>query len=332
MANRQAPAADRTPIGAVTLVTGPEEFLNERVVAAAKAAVRRADPEAEVSDTVGEQLTMAALGELAAPSLFSTTRCVVVRQLEDTPEECHEGLVAYAGEPDPDIALVLVHSGGQKGSGLLTRLRKLPAVSEHKSQPVKGQRALAQFAQSEARRQGGSLEPDAATALVDAVGPDLRALAAAADQLSHDFPDRPLSADVVATYFSGRADVKGYEIADRAIAGRAAEALEELRWALATGVGGPAITGSFASSVRQLARLVGARRGLRDADLARDIGVPEWKLESMRRQARGWDERGLSVAVQAVAEADAEVKGGGADPAYSLERMVIAITQARLDR
>src|SRR3954462_3299789 len=88
MANRQSPSSDqRSPLGSVTLVTGPEEFLNERVVQAARAAVHRADPEAEVSDTVGEQLTVASLGELAAPSLFSSTRCVVVRQLEESPDE-----------------------------------------------------------------------------------------------------------------------------------------------------------------------------------------------------------------------------------------------------
>ena len=57
MANQQA----STPVGSVTLVTGPEELLNERVVEAATAAVRRADPEAEVSATTGVQLTMATL-------------------------------------------------------------------------------------------------------------------------------------------------------------------------------------------------------------------------------------------------------------------------------
>ncbi len=333
MANQQPSSSSApSPLGSVTLVTGPEELLNERVVEAATAAVRRADPEAEVSATTGDQLTMATLGELAAPSLFSSTRCVVVRRVEEVPDESHDGLLAYAGDPDADIALVLVHSGGQRGSGLLTRLRKLGPVSEHRSQAVKGQRALVQFTQAEARRHGGRLEPDAAAALVESVGADLRALAAAAHQLSHDFPGKPLTSEVVARYFSGRADVKGYEIADHAIWGKRTEALEELRWALDTGVGGPAITGSFASAVRGLARLVGARRGLRPADLAREIGVPDWKLDTLRKQARGWDEAGLAVAVQAVARADAEVKGAGADAAYSLERMVLTVTGARLER
>jgi len=322
---------DSSPLGSITLVTGPEELLNERIVRAARAAVRRADADAEVSDTVGDQLTLAALGDLAAPSLFASTRCVVVRQLEDVPEEAHDALVAYADAPEPDIALVLVHSGGPKGSGLLNRLRKLPAVNEHKSEAVKAG-ALTQWVQTEARRHKARLEPDAAATLVESVGPNLRGLAAAVEQLSHDFPDKPLTDELVSRYFSGRADVKGYTIADHALYGRTAEAMLELRWALETGVGGPAITGSFASAVRGLARFKGAARGLRDADLAREVGVPPWKVRSLRDQAKGWDEAGMARAVQAVARADAEVKGDGADAAYSLERMVLTIAEARLER
>lgn len=333
MATRQAQAgptgaAQMNPLGRVILVTGPEEFLNERVVTAARSAVDRADPEAEHSGTVGDQLTPSSLGELAAPSLFSSTRCVVVRKLEDATDETHEGLLAYAGAPEPDIALVLVHSGGQKGTGLLNKLRKLPSVDEHKSAAVKG-RALLEFVGLEARQYSARLDEDAATVLVDAIGPDLRGLAAAVDQLSHDFPDQRLTTELVRRYFSGRADVKGYEIADHVLNGRTATALEELRWALGVGVSGPAITGSFASTVRGLARFAAAPRGLRDADLAREAGVPPWKLSMLRSQARAWEPGGLAAAIRAVAQADAEVKGAGADEAYSLERMILTIGAAR---
>src|SRR4051794_11769091 len=321
-----------SPLGSVTLVTGPEELINDRVVQAARAAVRRADPDAEVSETTGDQLTLGTLGDLAAPSLFASTRCVVVRQLEDVAEDVHDPLVGYATAPDPDIALVLVHSGGQKGTGLLAKLRKLPTVTEHRSEAVKGGAAILQWVQTEARRNDARIEPDAADALLEAVGPNLRALAAAVDQLSHDFPGQPLSHELVSRYFSGRADVKGYEIADHALHGRTATAMEELRWALDTGVTGPMITGSFASAVRGLARLKGASRGLREADLAREVGVPPWKLRALREQARGWDEQGLATAIRAVARADAEVKGASGDAAYALERMVLTITGARVER
>ncbi len=330
---RTAPpsAPGTSPLGVVTLVTGPEELLGERVVAAARAAVLAHDPEAETSVARGDQLTPASLGELAAPSLFSATRFIVVTHIEEASEDTHDGLLGYAAAPEPDIALVLVHGGGPKGSGLLTKLRRLGSVHEHRSEAVKG-RDLVAFLRQEVRRHRGRIEDDAAEVLVDAVGADLRALAAAADQLSHDFPDRPLTTEVVRRYFSGRADVKGFEIADLALGGRTAAALEELRWALDSGVGPPALTGSFASSVRGLARVAGAPRGIRDADLARQAGVPPWKLRLIRDQLRGWDDRGLGTAVRAVATADAEVKGAGADAAYSLERMVLAISAARTGR
>src|SRR3954453_17871485 len=85
-------------LGRVTLVTGKEEFLNERTVAAVRDAVRRHDPEAELAETLAADLTLATLGEVAAPSLFSTIRCVVVRALENLPEESVAGLLDYADE------------------------------------------------------------------------------------------------------------------------------------------------------------------------------------------------------------------------------------------
>ncbi len=51
MATTASGAEASDVLGRVTLVTGPEEFLNQRAVAAATAAVRRAEPESEVSET-----------------------------------------------------------------------------------------------------------------------------------------------------------------------------------------------------------------------------------------------------------------------------------------
>jgi DNA polymerase-3 subunit delta len=164
------------------------------------------------------------------------------------------------------------------------------------------------------------------------VGEDLRSLAAAADQLCHDFPDQLLTREIVGRYFSGRADVKSYEVADLVLSGETGKALEELRWALQTGVSGPMMTGAFASAVRGLARFASARRGMRDVDLAREVGVPPFKLKYLRVQAKHWDATGLAEAVRAVAQADHDVKGAGADVAYSLERMVLRIAAARLER
>ena len=258
-------------LGHVLLVTGPEEFLNQRTVTRALAAVRASDPESEQSETSAGQLSMAALGDLAAPSLFSSIRCVVVRELEDLPEESHDGLVAYAAAPADEVGLVLVHSGGQKGSGLLTKLRKLPLVTEVKSASLKPS-DVSRFVVAEVRSHGGRIEDEPAAMLVQAIGQDLRALAGAAHQLTSDFPDEALTETVVKRYFAGRAEVKSFAVADAALFGRTAAALEELRWALDSGTAPVLVTSAFANGLRGLAKLRSAPRGMREGDLAREAG------------------------------------------------------------
>jgi DNA polymerase-3 subunit delta len=318
-------------LGRVTLVTGKEEFLNERTVSAVREVVRRHDPEAELSETRGNDLTLATLGELAAPSLFSSTRCVVVRGLEDLPDESVDGLLGYAAAPVEDVALVLVHGGGQKGSGLLTKLRKLDGVTESKSGELRPSE-FPSFVAAEVRSHGASIDQEAALFLVQAVGQDLRSLSAAAAQLTSDFPGEALSVEKVKRYFGGRAEAKSFAVADAAFAGRREAALEELRWALDAGTAAVLVTSAFAGSARGLARYKGAPRAMREADLAREVGVPPWKLRTIRDQSRSWSDAGIARVIRAVAQADADIKGAAGDPAYTLERLVLTVTALRQAR
>jgi DNA polymerase-3 subunit delta len=315
-------------LGRITLVTGPEEFLGERAVRGVRDAVRAHDAEAEFSETGADTLTMATLGELAAPSLFSSTRCVVVRKLEDLPDESADGLLDYAAAPAEEVALVLVHSGGQKGSGLLTKLRKAAGVTEVKSAPLTS-REFPGFVASELRGHRVSIDPDAAEFLVQAVGQDLRSLSAAASQLANDFAGQPVTTEMVRKYFGGRAEAKSFAVADHTLYGRTAQALEELRWALDRGTAPVLVTSALAGSLRSLARLRSAPRGMRNNDLMREVGVPAWKLDVLRKQGHGWDEDGLGRAIRVVARADADIKGQASDPAYALERMILDVVRAR---
>ena len=237
-------------LGRITLVTGPEEFLGERAISAVRSAVRSHDEEAEFSETMAASLTMATLGDMAAPSLFSTTRCVVVRRLEDLPEDSAPGLLDYAADPAEDVALVLAHSGGQKGSGLVTKLRKLAGVTEVKSAPLT-MREFPGFVVNELRGRNVRIEPDAADFLIQAVGQDLRALSAAASQLANDFEGQPLTVDMVKKYFGGRAEAKSFAVADHTIYGQTARALEELRWALDRGTAPVLVTSAMADGPAQ---------------------------------------------------------------------------------
>ena len=318
-------------LGRVLLVTGKEEFLNERTVVAARETVRAHDREAELSETHAAELGLATLGELAAPSLFSSVRCVVVRALEHLPDESVDGLLGYAARPAEEVAVVLVHGGGPKGSGVLTKLRKLDAVVEHKSAELKVSE-FPGFVAAEVRAHGSTIDQETALSLVQAVGQDLRSLAAAAHQLTHDFPGEPLTHEKVKQYFGGRAEAKSFAVADAAFTGRRQAALEELRWALDGGTPPVLVTSAFAGSARGLARYKGAIRGLREADLAREVGVPPWKLRTIRDQSRSWSDAGLARAIRAVAQADADIKGAASDAAYTLERLVLTIAGLREQR
>ena len=109
--------------------------------------------------------------------------------------------------------------------------------------------------------------------------------------------------------------------------GRPPEALEELRWALDRGTAPVLVTSAMAGGLRSLAKFISAPRGMRNNDLMREVGVPAWKLDTLRRQSHGWDADGLGRAIRSVARADADVKGQASDPAYALEKMVLDVVR-----
>ena len=89
------------------------------------------------------------------------------------------------------------------------------------------------------------------------------------------------------------------------------------------------VTSAMAASARSLARYLGSPRGARDADLARDLGVPPWKVRTVRDQSRSWSPEGIAAAVRAVAVADADIKGQAHDASYTLERLVLTVAGLR---
>jgi DNA polymerase-3 subunit delta len=248
--------------------------------------------------------------------------------LENLPDESVEGLLAYAAAPVEEVALVLVHGGGPRGSGVLTKLRKLVGVTEAKSEELRAS-DYPGFVAGEVRRHGATIDNDAASFLVSAVGQDLRSLAAAADQLTNDYPDESLSVEKVKRYFGGRAEAKSFAVADAAFWGRRRDALEELRWAIDGGTAPVLVTSAFAGSARGVARYKSAPKGMREADLAREVGVPPWKLRTIRDQSRGWSDPAIARAIRTIAQADADIKGAASDAAYTLERLVLSITALR---
>jgi DNA polymerase III subunit delta len=315
-------------VPSVTLVVGPETLLAERAVAEICAAARVRDATADLSEVTGSELTPAALAEQTSPSLFATRRVLVVHAAQDVSDQTAAALIRYAAEPEPDANVVLVHPGGPKGKRLLDDLRTAGAREVSCDRITRPDDQVA-FVRGEVVAAGGRIGDAAARRLVEAVGGDLRGLASAAAQLAADAEGGVVDDTVVTTYFEGRAEVRGWVVADRAVEGRTADALEQLRWALETGTDPVLVTAALATAVRLLARLSGVPRGVRDGDIARDLGVPPWKVRILRGQLRGWTPTGLVRAIRAVAAADLAVKGGGNDPTLALTTAVLEIGAAR---
>lgn len=321
-------ATDPAP---VTLVLGDEELLAERAVSGVVAAARAVDPSAEVHDLVGSKVTTGELTQLTSPSLFGDGSVVVIRNAQDLPKDVITEIVTYAKQPADDTVLVLAHPGGVKGKALVDGVKKAKAAVITVNKVTKAGERL-DFIKGEFKRAGRGIAPDAAQALLDAVGNDLRELAAACSQLAFDTDDKTIGTASVARYHKGRAEVSGFNVADSAIEGRLAEALEQLRWALGTGVAPVLLVSALANGLRSLAKVAGAPRNARGAQLAGQLGMPPWKVDRVKRQLNGWGPDGLSRAIQAVADADEQVKGGGADPAYALEHTVQVIVASRTGR
>jgi DNA polymerase-3 subunit delta len=330
MAGKTRKSSTDDPLAPVTLAVGQEDLLLDRAVRQVIDAARAADADTDVRELAPADLRPGTLAELTSPSLFAERKVVVVRDAQELAADTVKDVKAYLASPAEEITLVLVHAGGAKGKGLLDAARKA-GVREVACPKMTKPADRQAFVRGEFRAVGRSATPEACQALVEILGSDLRELASACSQLTADV-EGTIDEAVVARYYSGRAEASSFTIADRAVEGRLPEALEALRWSLSTGVAPVLVTSALAQGVRGIGKLMSAPRGMRPGDLARELGMPPWKIDRVRQQMRGWSAEGVTVALRAVADADAAVKGGGDDPEYALEKAVMTIARAARSR
>ncbi|SNQ46894.1 DNA polymerase III, delta subunit [Frankia canadensis] len=320
-------AASASAPAPLVLVTGDEDLLVGRAVREVVDGARRRDPEVEVVDRGAGELTDADLVDLGTTSMFGGGRVVIVRGAQDLGEELRDGLLAYLGHPLDDVVLVLVHSGGVKNRKLADAMKAAGARVVTAAKITKP-RDRHDFVVAEVRRLGGRISDGAVRALLDAIGGDLRELAAVCDQLVADTEGGMLDEAAVARFHRGRAEASGFSVADAIIGGDLPQALTLLRQAVEGGTAAVLISSAVAGGLRELARVAAAGPGTK-WDLARSLGMPDWKVEKAQRSARGWSDAGLGIALRAAATADAGVKGASVDAGYALEKLLREVAVAR---
>jgi len=309
----------------ITLIQGGEELLADRAISE----VLAQNKEATTTQLNAETLELGQITDSLAPSLFGDARIIVIKDIQDLAADLSDEITAYLDNPDENVQLVLWHKGGVKGKALLEKIKKAkPDLVT--AEAIKKESDKADFVRAEFSRLGRKIAPDAITAIVAALGSDMRELSGVCSQLASDVAAGALiTEEDVAKFQQGRVETTGFDVADAVLDGKTDLALVTLRQALETGVDPVMIVSALAGSVRALAKVSGANRGAKSFELAGQLGLSPWQIDKARRQLSGWNPATLAAAVVTLAQADADIKGASSDPIYALERSIIEISRAR---
>lgn len=311
------------------LVLGDEELLVERAVAAVLRAARKkaGTDDVPVNRMRAGEVSTAELAELLSPSLFAEERIVVLESAAEAGKDAVSLIETAAADLADGIMLVVVHSGGGRAKALAGRLKDLGA-KVHPCARITKASERADFVRGEFRSLKMKVSDDTVTAVLDAVGSDIRELAAVCSQLVAD-TDGNVDPAAVRRYYSGKAEVKGFDIADKAVVGDVAGAAEALRWAMMAGEPQVVLADALAEAVHTIAR-VGPLSG-DPFRLAAELGMPPWRVKKAQKQSRRWSRESVARAVQLVATLNADVKGAAADADYALESAVRKVAELVAD-
>jgi DNA polymerase-3 subunit delta len=312
------------------LILGDEDLLVERAVADV---VRAARKRAGTDDVPVNRLRAGDVGtyelaELLSPSLFADERIVVLEAAAEAGKDAAAMVAAAATDMPPATVLVVVHTGGGRAKALADQLKSLGAEVHPCARITKVSERI-DFIRKEFRALRVKVDEDTVTTLLDAVGSDVRELASACSQLVADTGGE-VDAAAVRRYHSGKAEVKGFDIADKAVAGDVAGAAEALRWAMMRGEPLVVLADALAEAIHTIGR-VGPLSG-DPYRLAGQLGMPPWRVQKAQKQARRWSRDSVAIAMRLMAELNANVKGAAADADYALESAVRKVAELVADR
>ena len=311
------------------LILGDEELLVERAVGEILRAARvsAGTDDVPVDYLRAGEVSTNELAELLSPSLFADERVLVLEDADEAGKDAAALIASAASDLPPGTVLAVVHSGGGRAKALVGQLSDLGAQTHACPKITKaGERAA--FVRAEFRTLKIKADDETVEAMLDAVGSDIRELAAACSQLVAD-TDGQVDANAVRRYHSGKAEVTGFDIADKAVVGDIAGSAEALRWAMLRGVPHVLVADALAEAVHAIARI-----GPLSGDpyrLAGELGMPGWRIKKAKDQSRRWSRNSVATAIRLVAALNADVKGAAADPDYALENAVRKVAQLAAD-
>jgi len=213
---------------------------------------------------------------------------------------------------------VLVATKIRKDSKLYKAVQALGGVFEYTA-PKKSE--YPSWVMDLFRSKGRTMNADGASALVRAVGRDLRRLEIEAEKIIAYAGERTdLSRDDVVSVVAQTAPVSVFDFLNALGARECGGAFTLLDDLIADGQD---LHGIHAMTIRHLRTLVSARalidRGAKQSDVQRSVGMAEWQARVAMEQARRFRAEELSRALMDAAALEARMKTGQGDPRVLFE-------------
>lgn len=320
--------ADFGDLKPVYLIYGSEALLLDRAVARLRerlAKVADLDFNFDQFDGAGASAD-SVIGAANTMPFMSERRLVVVRDVDRMAADEQAKLAEYAKDPSEQTCVVLVATKIPKNSRLYKAVAAAGGVSEYSAPRRSEYPAAVAGLFKEKGRQVGS---DAAELLVEAVGRDLRRLATEVDKIVAFSGDaKTLSREDVEAVLATAAPTSVFDFTDALGSRDARRAMRLLAGLLSEG---EALLGVNAMAVRHVRNLLSVRalidRGDSGGGIAREVGLADWQVRKLARQAQRFSVDELVAALRDAAAAEAEMKTSR-DGRLAFERWVLRVCGA----
>lgn len=280
------------------------------------------------------------LGACAQLPFMASRRLVELHDPEmvgkkgDAAKASLDALVKYLKDPSPSTVLVLVSSGIDGRSKLVSATKKVGFVA--KFEAIKRDRDAVDFVAAMALDRAVPIDRGAIEQLVLRVGTGQSALIAALDRASLHAGEGAsvTAADVRATCGHTR-DAVIFDLTDAVGLGQCDKALAVLAHLFTESTAGEIGQANQALSmlIRQLRLVFTAKAaGANPARIGQVAGVPPFVAKKLAAQARGFDEDRLRRAYAGLARLDKDLKGGSfsvtKSPYLALQRWILDVCNA----
>lgn len=323
------------------LLHGEDEFSRAETLAHLKE--KAGEPTVvELNTTVldGRKITLPELkGACDALPFMSERRLVIVEglltwlaegegkgKLPKAKQEFLKGLLEYLPQVPPSTRLIFVESTTIKPDHPVYRLAQAEEAYIKEFPLLKGEK-LAQWVRQRVKSKGGEISPAALQTLVTFVGNDLRLLNQEIEKLlTYLGRARPIEEEDVRLLVSYVQEADIFEMVDALGQRNSSLALKLLHKLLEGGSAPLALLGMISRQFRILIQVKELEEeGLSLSAIAQKLGLHQFVVQKVARQARNFAMEQLERAYDCILETDWAIKTGRLEPVLALDILLIRL-------